>query len=153
MHRGIGIAHADIHHGHSQARHLSDPLRRLAQIRLKGIVFRCSPGAQHRRPPFLGLSHAGTRSLAKRNTVKNVHARGNDEAGNFTANSADDVLCQPGAIFQAAAIGTRTGFCRQQLAQEISMALLDIHKLETDLVRQPSRGDIIICQALEAIVI
>ena len=33
------------------------------------------------------------------------------------------------------------------------MALLDIHKLETDLVRQPSRGDIIICQALEVIVI
>src|SRR5262245_17756095 len=65
-----------------------------------------------------------------------VHARGNEQFRELTADPADDVADKAGAILEAAAVLAGAIFCREQLRQQIAVALLEIDEIITDLRRQ-----------------
>src|SRR5262249_809829 len=54
---------------------------------------------------------------------------------------------------QAAAVRSRAGLRRQQFAQQIAMALFDVHKLKADAIRQPRCAHVVLDQLPQVIVV
>ena len=152
MRRRIRAAHADVDQRHAEANHLRDPRERLGQVGPQRIVGIGAPGAGERRLIRTRLAVIAARRLAIGNRIIDVDPTGDYQAGHFTADRGDDVARQPGAILQAAAVESGSLPGREQFAQQVAMALLDIDELIADPVRTAGGGDIRINQSAQLVV-
>ncbi len=102
---GVGAAHADVDHRHAETRHLGDPRQRLGQVRLERILCVGAPGAGERRLERDRLALVAAGALAEGNRIVDVEPAGDHEIRRCGAEGGDDFPGQPGAVFEAAAVG------------------------------------------------
>src|SRR5262249_30826372 len=147
------VAHADVHELHAEPHHLADPRERFLQVRTQRILLAGPPRTPHRYRPgdWLALLRAGP--LAKRNAIEHIQPGGQAPAGHFLADAAEDLAGQPRPVFQAATVAPVPGPGREQLAQQVAMALLDIDKLKADPLCEPGGCDVAIRQPGQFIVV
>src|SRR5262249_26506936 len=148
----VRVAHADVHAGDTEACHRADPRQGLRQVWPQRVVLPRTPGAAHRRLPGTRLALAAAGALAVGEAVVDIQPCGDHQAGDLAADSRQDVPGQARAVLQAAAVGARPGFGRQQFAQQIAVALLDVDELEAAAVRQPGGGNVLVHQAAQVVV-
>src|SRR5262249_32617222 len=93
-----------------------------------------------------------TRWFPIRDAVKHVHATGDHQAGNFGANSLNNVARQARAIRQASSVRTRPFLRSQQLVEQIAVTLLDIDELIAGAIGKLGRRDVVMDETFEAVV-
>src|SRR5207244_5343623 len=82
-----------------------------------------------------------------------VQAGGDDEVGHRGANGSDNVACQAGAILETTAEGARSCPGRQQLTEQVAVALLDVNEIEADAPGEAGGRDVGVDEPAQGIVV
>src|SRR5262249_8531595 len=87
-----------------------------------------------------GLIRIGT----KRHEIESGNTHDDLQSRRDRANAGDHLTQKPGPIFKAAAVITFTRMRAQKLVAEVAMTMLDVDKLESDLLRESRRAHVVV---------
>ena len=134
--------------------HLADPAQRLGQVRRATGRRRGCPSTSRR-----GASHGSRLAvvvcpfLRIRDAVEDVQPGGEHQVGHCGADRREDVAGQPGAVLVSCRRSGRARLRRQQLVEQVAVALLDVDELEADVTGELRRGDVVVDEPLRSVVV
>ena len=150
--RGVGVAHRDVEHADPQALEFPGPAEGFVEIGLIGVLGIRTPVVLQGQGAVVGCALA-LLLIVERYAIVDIEPAGDHQVRQIVPDALDDIANKSGAILEATAVGAGAGACGEEFVEQIAMALLDVDKLETELIRELGGPNVVIDQSLQVIII